>query len=402
MKHRFSVEAKKRLNMLVQETINRCHGLMDKADAMQNLALRTFVQSAAARTADFCQLFTQIPRMDATRVEGALGHVIYVGENDADKVALLETLFPDGYTETDLGRVSLWKLPVLTQDWLQDNDLVVCRVSNFFPWRIPAVYAFANPLQVNQVARLAETVEEMLAGHPMRHARREISRMEKHKLSVRFSHSPEDLELFYHRMYAPTARHRHQKHAVVMPYHFFQELFQKGFIEFLALDGQDIVAGINKIEDGTYHFSSMGLMDGNREWLKYDVNVGLYWYGMKYAIEAGVPYANLGISNAWVSDGVFHFKTMWRTRVEPYRYIRDQLLVRANNLSPEWQERLNQIGFINRINHQYLRVYINPPASSLQELSDLAIKDGLDGIQVVRADESQNFIPDGLVEQSTG
>jgi Acetyltransferase (GNAT) domain len=398
MIHRFFVEAKKRLNMLVQEIINRCHDLVDNVDTIQNPTLRAFVQSTATRTADACQLFTQFPRMDAIRAEGSLGHVIYVGENDTFKVLLLETLFPDGYSETDLGRVSLLKLADLTQNWLQENDLVVCRVSNFFPWRIPATYAFSNPMWIEQVLRLSKTADELLEGSHMRYLRREVRRVQKHNIQVRFSHSPEDLELFYHRMYVPTAQQRHQKRAIIMPYHYYEDLFRVGFILFLSLDGQDIAANFCKIKDGTFYFSSMGLMDGNQEWLKYEVNVALYWYGIQHAFEVGVQNANLGTSRAWVHDGVFQFKSQWYPGIHPVHYHRDQLLVRANNLSPEWQERLNQIGFITCDGNQYLRVFIDCARPSMDEARAQAAKNGLDGIQIITPGQHENY--DALVLQN--
>jgi hypothetical protein len=332
------------------------------------------------------------------RVSGDIGWLIYVGDSDAYRTTILETLFPNGYTESDMGRVLFWKLPKLVQEWSQTNDLVLCRVGGFFPWHVCAPYAFDTYPVIHQIMSLDQSPDEMLQGHSRHKLRHKVNKMLKQNFTSRISRSAEDLDFFYHRMYVPTVHERHQHRAHTTSHQLFEEVLKSGFLLFISLDGVEIAGCLCDIKYNIFTFYDMGLLNGDESWLKRDVNIALYWHRIQYAFNTGAKAINLGLTKSWVNDGIFQFKSQWNTKVsrDPYRvardsYLREKLLFRAQTLPDRWRERLNSIGFITRHGDQYLRVFIDRVDPSVEEAHAQAIKDGLDGIQIITPGQHEDY-----------
>jgi hypothetical protein len=118
------------------------------------------------------------------------------------------------------------------------------------------------------------------------------------------------------------------------------------------------------------------------------VGAAIYWRSIKWAIEQGFKEFNFMGSNAWESDGVFRTKNKWRPKIVDDPWEHSKLIFAANHLSAEWQDHLNQIGFLTCVGGQYLRVYIDtlsPPdtPADIEAKKEQALKSGLSGIQVV-------------------
>lgn len=385
---------KLKIDNLADRVIHRSEIILENSAHIRNTTLRQVIRTTAITTANICKFIQQFPRLDAAKVVGSMGSVICVGEKDEFTVGVLETLFPEGYEETDLGRIPLWNLSNLTQDWLKDVDLVVYRVSQFFPWRIPAAYSFSCPLRVWQVLPLDKPIEELLAGSnsSKRSLRTKVNRTLKQNFTYKISHSPKDLDRFYHQMLVPTTQQRHQHRAIIEPYSYYEEMFKSSFLMFLSLDGEEVAATLCSAKNGVFHYKCIGNPDGNVELMKHDVNTAMYWYMIQHAFDLGMQQMNFEGSFAWVTDGVFKYKRRWGAEVHSDPGEHDQLLFRAQNLSAEWREHLNTIGFIACGGDKYLRIFIDRITPSIERPVEAAMKEGLDGIQVVAPGHSHSQV----------
>ncbi len=393
MLRRFYWAAKAAFNTPLRWVVNRAEWLDELANEMQHPALRRAVQGSARKLGDIGHFLIQLPRLDVVRVTGEPGSVIYVGDADTYKLSLLKALFNNQYEEEFLGRVALWKLPARTHQWLTQTDLVIIRVSRFYPWRIRTTYAFNNALRVYQMVPLDKAPEEMLAGSSRKRLREHVNRINRANITTRPSRSDKDLEFFYHRMYAPTMLTRHTERAVVAPYAALERVYKTGFLWFLVLDGQDVAASLcymsrdGRLFTGAY----LGYLDGKTERLKQDLGVALYWHSMLKAREQGATTMNIMESVAWVTNGVYSHKQKWGARPHPDPYNHQQLLFRANHLCDAWRVQLNNIGFLTCENGNYMRVYVDESETSAGTLAEDAVRHGLDGIQIVTANGRTNI-----------
>lgn len=367
------------------------HSLDQRVESVRQPALQRLLKRLALETGNVALFLLQFPRLDVTLLTGEAGRIVYVGEADGFMLTLAQNLFPDGYEKISLGRIEVWKLPRQTHHWLNEYDLVLNKVSQFFPWQPRTNYTFANPVSVYQVLPLDKPFDELLAGGENRRLRKETHRMRRENFTCTISHEEADLRYFYERIYLPTAYKRYGEKASVMPYDAVKDLFQQGFLVCLWLDNQVVSMDICTFKDGVVHDMLGGILDGDSCWMERDAGIAAYWYVIKTAYDLGAKLVNFKVSLAWISDGVFHFKQRWGCHVVPYPHMNSMLLVHANQLTDVWRTRLNEIGFITRQAAQCLLVQIDSPNTTIESVIAEARKNGLDGVQLIRARCSQNF-----------
>ncbi len=392
---------KTRSNIVVRHLINLAYQLYEYSFGVKSHILRASICHLASFTLITGTFWLHFPRLEAVRICDEQCSLIYVGKDDdendgTDKLDILQALFPKGYRETDLGRVAVWKLADYSQQWLQENDLVVSRVSRFFPWQIPANYAFDNPLRVNQIVRLnnINSIEDFMSSLDNKKYRQYVHQMLDEHYTTRFTHSLDDLQYFYQHMYLPTTQLRHGKFAVVAPFEALKKVMDRGgVLMMLELEGQEVGGALCLLtRQGDFQGEFLGYLDGSEALVKRHVGLALYWYSIKYAIEQHASAFNFMASVAWVSNGVFFYKQRWGAKVSPEPYVGEKILVRANTLSPFWREHLNQVGFITEADEGFLRVYLDLEEAASESAYECAVKNGLVGIQVVRSGQHQNYL----------
>jgi hypothetical protein len=381
-------------NRIIQQVINRSYWIAENAEGIQIPIFRQALKDMAKTIGNIGHFLLQFPRMDAVMVTGDIGSVVYVGDSDTYKLSLLKALFGDDYKEESLGRIAMWKLATYNNEWLKGNDIIIIRVTRFFPWRIRAPYYVENPLRVYQMISLDKPPEDMLAGKRNKNLREAVNRLRKVNITTRISHSMDDLRFFYDNMYVPTMHSRHADRTVITPYQTAERQYKNGYLWFLSLDGHEVAGSLCYVsaDNNIFTGSFLGYLDGNTQFLKQDLGTALYWYSMQQAREKGVKMINLLESVAWVSNGVYNYKQKWGAKPHTDPYNHEKILLSTNQLSDEWRLRLNNIGFLASKQEKYMRVYFDEPESSMDGLLEDARTHGLDGVQFVTRDSRKDFL----------
>jgi regulator of replication initiation timing len=340
---------------------------------------------------DFTLFFLQFPRLEVTRIASDAGSIIYVGNQDSYMNTLLRVLFPEGYDQTSLERIAVWKLPKETNNWLQNDDLVLTKTSRIFPWHPKTKYSFTNAVSVYQILSLEKPFDELFSGGENKRLRHQIQRMLRENYQYRISHDEADLHYFYDQIYVPTAHKRHGERAIIMSYDAIKELFQNGFLVCLSLDNQIVSIDLCVLKDSMVHDLLGGVLDGDEKWMERAVGIAAYYYVIKTANDLGAKSVNFLASFACVSDGIFQVKQRWGSRVHPFPHVNSTLRIHANQITDLWRTRVNEIGFITSHEERFLRVYLDSPDLLIEDGVRLARKNGLDGIQVVDEKGRQNY-----------
>ena len=384
-------------NSQIDRVVNRAEVILEQSYSIKNQALRQRVRWIAKSFCHYGDLLTEFPRLDVFRLEGEHGTAVHVGQDGGAKKAVASELFPNGYQETNMGRVAMWKLPAQIKSWLNDVDVVTCNVSRKFLWRINAPYMFDSPLRVQQILPLDKPLEEHLAGGDKKGLRKHISRMKKMNYTSMFSHSLQDFEFFYHCMYVPTAVKRFGNRAEVMPYELLQGWMKReGGVVLVSLDGQAVGGALIYLRNGTWFDGVSGLLDGNYDLMKHELGTALYWYSIQHAIEHRAQKINFMATAAWQSSEYFYTKQKWGTKVVEDPWMYKKLILLANHLSAEWRDHLNNIGFLTCVKDKHLRVYIDKldqfSPDEIEAKTGAALTSGLNGIQVVGRGYRQTYL----------
>lgn len=332
--------------------------------------------------------------------------VTYIG-NGKNSELICGFLFPNAAEEVESRHIFLWKVPALVRKQVAQGDLVICELNRII--RLSAGsgidISFTTPQLIQQVIDdfdrpLDQTM--MSFQHP---TRQRIRKLRMQGYSYEASHSDQEFDWFYHRMYIPYTKERHTGQSMVLcDYDFLKRLFNKGALILIKKDGEPVAGGIRYLEGHTCIAYIMGVLDGRFDLVKQGCNVALGWFGMQWAHQQGARRYNMGSSFPLTANGPFNFKRQWGTRVYPEKGNNEQWSFLGRNLSERMCAHLNRLGLITEIAGKYYQVLLSGPSEPVDEekLADQlhhASRSGLAGIAVIYPGGESRLISARAAEQ---
>lgn len=381
------------LNYLLDRAIDLSDAFLADLYRLPWPALQNLIHKMARLAGDVCWFLRDLPRLPAYKLSGKRWTVIFVG-NEHGLLEVTRLFFPDEEVERqEIGRVALWKLQAGVRQWLAGGaDLIICELSNVYPWRLKAPFVLIVPTWVRQIAAIPEPAETLIAGRKMHGTRHRIARATRDGFHYRFSQSLEDFDHFYHRMYLPFVKSRHNHLALVTPYERLRrKWFARGGLLLVTRHDVPVAASICYLSDNTCYSIEGGVLDADEQLFQQGVNVLFDWYTVKWGRERGATVYDMGGSRGWRSSGPFAYKSTWRTTVVRLSSVYSNWHVLGQCLSPALREHLNQIGFVSEIGGKFYGALFgeetNQPGEQelRRELAEVQ-QQGLAGLAVLSPD----------------
>lgn len=400
--HKVYQSIKKGINHLCDDGINKMYDLYHYASALESPIWRSRLQGIARDTSSTLLLASEFPRLNVYQGASDQGRVLLASEDDNH--ALFYLLLGKEATITPMGRVALWQLSESVTQWLADNDLVICVVSTTFPWKIPAEYAFDVPVSVDQVLRLDRSFEDLVNEIPQRATRSAVRRILKEGHEYRVSRDVGDLERFYETIYRPTILARHAQSARPLTLRTLKHELSHGYLLLLQHEGQEVAGAFCITQGDEYEGVALGVLNGDTKAYSQNIIASLYVATIQHAMQIGMKYLHLGVSQAFDTDSLYASKRHWGAEACEHSMCFTKLLVRARELSPEWKEKLNHIGFISKSSAGLTRVYVDSPNINEEIILAGARHAGVVGAKIVaprtesllllRGTHAENNVPD--------
>jgi hypothetical protein len=204
--------------------------LIDRDIEMNNLILMDYyartspqrwkgVKSLVKFTGEYAYFVQDLPRLAAMRLVGKDRSIVYVGRGQSLKM-IKPLFFREDVSVEDLGRVPIWSLPKLSEQWSREEvGLIIQETSRAHQGQLKGRVNFRVPSWIQQIVALPETLESIvdLPGIE-RDLRRVVKRMNAANTTYSFSTSEEEFRHFYDQLYLPFIVSRHGEYAMVTPY----------------------------------------------------------------------------------------------------------------------------------------------------------------------------------------
>lgn len=147
------------------------------------------------------------------------------------------------------------------------------------------------------------------------HVKSDLRRIRKNGLEYEVTKSSSMFDEFYHRMYTPYISRTYGSLALLMSYERMKEIEDKSEL-LLIRKGDEYISGqILVYESGKVRCWSIGVRDGDYDYVKLGAQAALYYYEVRYLSEKGYKAMNVGASRPFLKDGVLQFKNKWGMRV---------------------------------------------------------------------------------------
>jgi len=142
--------------------------------------------------------------------------------------------------------------------------------------------------------------------------RGDLRRIRSKRLYSETSHEFADLEQFFRTMYLPYTLSRHGDRALPRSLdNLHRNWDNKALIKVQSPDDGWIGGQIVEKVDGIVRGSGIGVLEGDRCYLKMGVIAATYYFELLYAQQHGVEWVDYGSSRAFLNDGVLRYKRKW-------------------------------------------------------------------------------------------
>lgn len=220
---------------------------------------------------------------------------VYLTPDDPD-TGFIECFYPDA-TVVRTGTVYIWSLMKYTRRYERAMIDLHPLFAPLFPEGTITVR------WVRQVTDLA-TIDTLFK----RKSRKEEIRKTK-RFALDFSTDPEDLDLFYEKIYLPYTR-RWEEDAIILKKSELLRDFGKNGDLALLKSGTEIAGGQFSCQNGdTYTLLVYGLSDESR--VREGASAALYYYCVRRAQQKGAAFLDLGLARPFITDGILKYKRKW-------------------------------------------------------------------------------------------
>ena len=149
-----------------------------------------------------------------------------------------------------------------------------------------------------------------------RNAYDDIRSVKRYGYDYTFTKERKLLFFFYEHMYFPYMRNRYKEEKVDVPFKLIEKSFKKGGLLLVKNKEKYLAASVVEITNKKFHPKFSGILNGETGLLKKDVLCALYYFYFLEAQNKGCPIVDLGLSKAFLNDGVLKYKVKWNTKIE--------------------------------------------------------------------------------------
>jgi hypothetical protein len=152
-----------------------------------------------------------------------------------------------------------------------------------------------------------EDIEQRFRAH-----KNNVKRIHHNGFQYRISHSEEEFDFWYDRMYVPLIESRHGDYGAIDLKESMRKEFQKGFL--LMIDdseGTPIAGQLTYVYRKSMYSLSSGILDGSQDLHSKGALAAIYYYSLKWCYENGMERFEMGGCRPFETNGLFQYKRRW-------------------------------------------------------------------------------------------
>jgi hypothetical protein len=229
-----------------------------------------------------------------------------------------------------IGRVNLWQAPAVLATWRERVDVVCARVDRFSAARL----AEGHHVRVPEWIRMVAAVPPAGTTFASRQARRHARLVERHGLTWRVSHDPDDVERFFVSDYTPFIRRRHGADARPRSSRSLRAALRGGGLVWVERGGEAVAGLVYDIRDGALRRVASACARGDESLLAIGAIAATHLAAFAIARAAGCREIDMGFCRPCLADGLFQVKQAWGGMIVDSPEVGHDFLLGWRRLTP--------------------------------------------------------------------
>lgn len=236
------------------------------------------------------------------RIDGEPLRILYIGESH-NRAYLQRMVFRDGAEAIPLGSVAQSRIGIAWRDFAADCDIVVLKTEQ----EVEALSRepfFAVPcwLDVKGATRIDTRSSSV---------KDDLRKIRKYQYTYEVVTDGASYDDFYHNMYLPFIRHRHEEAAMPITYEQMLEKVPRAELLRIRRDGAVVAGAMLLYGDDVVHGWKIGVRGGEESFVRQGVLSAVMLFEAQYLADRGWGQIDYGGTRAFLLDGQFQYKKKW-------------------------------------------------------------------------------------------
>jgi len=144
----------------------------------------------------------------------------------------------------------------------------------------------------------------------------DIKRSQNYGYYYEYTKSDAMLTFFYQNMYLPYINNRYKEEKLIRSFGSIKNSFRKGGLLLLKQGDKYLAGAVISLNNRIFEPKVIGVLNGDVNLVKNRVLSSLQYFYFEFAKKKNFKVVNLGLSRAFLNDGVLKYKAKWNTRIE--------------------------------------------------------------------------------------
>jgi hypothetical protein len=303
--------------------------------------------------------------------------IVFAGQLES-KNYVADLAFASPPAQVVVGRQWVWKaLPRRAEDSSPPVDLRIVELDPFQRRLLGTRFAFHVPCWIGGVIDLQGAAEHIRRS---KNAKEDLRRMRRDEVSYEIANSEAAFERFYSEMYEPYITAIYGDRAFSMSHRELMGARDHGELLLVKMRGEAVAGLVILYEEGGPRAWSLGVKDGNREYVKAGALRALDYLLVSYLADKGHATVHMGASRPFLKDGVLRHKRRIGMRLTDHAGTGFALRPTAESGGAGAFLVSNPFIF-ERDNAYTAAVFFGPGTEPRQEVSKLLTEYGMPGLQ---------------------
>lgn len=294
---------------------------------------------------------------------GEFLRLVYAG-SVPHKNYIAALVFDDDVKEKYLGKTWIWHIRGNINREKNNVSLQIVEMNNASAKVLGKKTDYYVPAWFDAIIDFSVSQERLVKSKSIK---RDLKNIRKHQLEYEVTTDPQKFDLFYHEMYVPYITKAHGNRSLLMSLEKMRQRMNSSELLMVKKGDQYISGGILLYNKDIVHGWKLGVLDGNREYIKYGAAASIYYFEMVYLTEKGYKKINHGGTRAFLKDGVFQIKKKWGMNVGDCWDIGFMITPLQMTTAVVAFLQSNPFMFV-RNNKKYFAVFLEPDADVSEEL----------------------------------
>jgi len=148
-----------------------------------------------------------------------------------------------------------------------------------------------------------------------RNIKTDLRRIRKNDLGYTVTRDPRLFDMFYHDMHVPHIKRVLKESAFLLQYEEIKKNMNQAELLLITKDDKYIAGGIILYEKDGARAWTLGVKDGDPEYVKMGALSALFYYRIEYLRDKGFNRVHVGSSRGFLKNGALQYKKKWGMRL---------------------------------------------------------------------------------------